>query len=445
MPYEELAESTELELVDLAAILLRVCRSRVDALLHGLEDDAAFVALGEARDQARDFFRASQLDVFEKDRLQELIALLKCLEADIERKTMTPSFALPLAARAVAEALDDVHGHQFALQFRDREPRPLGDGDPVPVLQPPLKALLRAPLVSRRESCGPMLEELRRLRLLPPLMGGYSVVVDASHNDVLADLEPESRLAVIVTGSVDDLEWDCVEGQLPSFFGVRPRDPEAKRALTLGLLEKAEEAGARIVVLPELCLDGESVDAVEQWYRERRRSCSVLVCGSVHVDGKDGRRNVCSTFLAGGGRVEHWKYNPVEMRLKADSSTVYREGIRATPRRITLHLSGDWSFTTLICKDLLEPETVRVLTALQVRMVLVPALSRKTGLFRDKAVALCGDAQAIVLVANQWGTADADPEPAAAILARPLEARPCELRSFPEKGSGLEVFTLAGD
>jgi hypothetical protein len=77
-------------------------------------------------------------------------------------------------------------------------------------------------------------------------------------------------------------------------------------------------------------------------------------------------------------------------------------------------------------------------------MVLVPALSPKTGLFRDHAVALAADAQALVLVANHWGSEGADPLPAAAILARPLEGDPLDLRPFPADGQGLELFRLAG-
>jgi hypothetical protein len=82
---------------------------------------------------------------------------------------------------------------------------------------------------------------------------------------------------------------------------------------------------------------------------------------------------------------------------------------------VTLFWAGSWSFTVLICKDLLEVPVVRVLSDLRVRLALVPALSPKTELLEERASELATNSQAVVLVANT----PSDPVAATAIFARP--------------------------
>jgi hypothetical protein len=98
------------------------------------------------------------------------------------------------------------------------------------------------------------------------------------------------------------------------------------------------------------------------------------------------------------------------------------EHLTPTQGEITVHMTGDWSFVTLVCKDLLELPVVRMLEDLRVRLVLVPACTPKTDIFEQRAAALAINAQSIVVIANM-GTP-------AALFGRPsreqltLSARP---------------------
>jgi hypothetical protein len=102
----------------------------------------------------------------------------------------------------------------------------------------------------------------------------------------------------------------------------------------------------------------------------------------------------------------------------------HREDIVTTPSIITIRMCADWSFTTLICKDFLEPGVAQILEEALVRLVLVPACSPKTGVFVQVAGMLSVRAQAVVVIANLADPSSQDPD--SAIVARPLRRDPVE-------------------
>src|SRR5690606_30413312 len=145
------------------------------------------------------------------------------------RTTGTADQAAVMAARAMAEALDRSHGRRFAGVFRGRGVTFIAAGDPLPVPHPPLKELFARDLGTNPLNLGPQLHELTWLRLMPDLARGHKLRLDFQHDSVLADLRPDSRIAVLIPGhGVGALHVERTTEPAPRFFGVRPRHPEAQ-------------------------------------------------------------------------------------------------------------------------------------------------------------------------------------------------------------------------
>jgi hypothetical protein len=256
---------------------------------------------------------------------------------------------------------------------------------------------------------------------MPDLHRGHEVYLTFEHEDLLADLRPDARVGVAIPSDVQGhLRFEHTRQPRPRFFGVRPRYAGRQQRIILRLLDQAATAGVRILVLPELCLDQEVLTAVKTWFAQPGHGISLLVCGSVHVEREGSRRNISTTLMPGGREIEHFKFNPFYLPLLQEDGTLvhYREDIATTPARIRVSMCAEWSFTTLICKDFLEPEVDRILEALGVRLVLIPACSGKTSTFENLAATLAARNQAVVVIGNLTDPGPQDP--ASVIFVRPV-------------------------
>lgn len=410
------------EIDHLAGILLRFCREHAEALRRSYDDSQLCEGMYAESDNMERWFRKNlDEDWLDEDEMMWIFGLLRRSARNLH-KLGTSEQAAVLSARAMAEALDRVHGRRFAGVFRGRGQTRVEAGDPMPIPHPPLKELFAKSLGTNPQRLGPQLDELHWLRLMPDVARGHRIILDYRHDSLLADLRPDSTIAVLLPCNLSDVHSDKVVDPSPRFFAVRPRKPEKQRSIVFGMLNKVAEAGVRIALLPELALDESLLAEVAEWHRNTKHELSLLVCGSVHCERNGKRRNVTTTLLPDGSRVEHFKFNPFYLHMGGDDGTPpanYREDIVTTPSEISIHMCADWSFTTLICKDFLEPGVGRILEDTRVRLVLVPACSPKTTVFAQIAGMLAARSQAIVVVANMANLSEHDP--ASAIVARPTK------------------------
>ncbi len=411
------------EIDQLAAVLLRFCREQIGVLRAAYDSDQVCALIGEESDAVQAWLeREIEEDWLDDDELAAFGGILERVAARASALRVAPDQAAVIAARVAAQALDRSHGHRFAGVFRGRGVVDVAAGDPIPICRPPLKEIFARQLSSNPDRLGEQLHELTWLRLMPPLERGHEVRLSFEYEHVLADVDANTRLGVAIPSDVlSDLRFDVSETAEPRFFHVRPKRTAEQQAVILRLLDEADAAGARVVLLPELCVDEDIVAAIRDWFAKPERAVAILICGSMHTvrDGK--QRNVSTILTAGGGMVEHFKFNPFSLALPTGDGEValHREDIVTTPSLITVLMCGDWSFTSLICKDFLEPGVDRALQQLGVRIVLVPACSPKTSIFEPIAAILAARNQALVLVGN---LADPGPSEVASVLvARPTQ------------------------
>lgn len=408
------------EIDQLAGLLLRFCQEHVEQLRLAYDSDVVCALIGRETDALQEWFeRQIEEDWLDASELGAVAELLRGVARRVSDLLVPAEQAAVVAARVAADALDRAHGRRFAGVFRGRGATLISPGDPIPVCRPPLKDLFRDELAPPPRRLGPRLHELEWLRLLP--FHGHQVRLSFESEDVLADLRPETRMGVAIPSDrLPALRFERADQPQPRFFDVQPRDAQAQRDAILALLDEADHAGVRVLLLPELSVNQDIVTAVEQWFARPGRSISILVCGSMHVERDRQRRNASPIFLPGGRSIEHFKFGPASQPLPLEDRSVadYREDVVTHPSVIPVLMCGDWSFTVLIGQDLLEPGLDHILALLGVRLVLVPSCSPRTDTLEPLAAALATRNRAVILVGNL--TDPGPDQPASALIARPV-------------------------
>ena len=308
-----------------------------------------------------------------------------------------------IRAFALAIGLDLAAGKRLALAFRNRETS-LSPNDAIPVSRPPLKEIFGSDLSPHPHHSSDAPDRIHHLTLVPQNLGATQLVLDALNADQSCPLISFQH-QVLATGvpnrSEDEFQMEVHEENGTSFLVLyAPSDAERQRDLLLGILRRAAAEGVTILVLPELCIDAETLEVVVEEFRRSPGSLNLLVIGSHHVREPGGAlRNECVAVLRGSRRLlRHRKFSPYIWRDREKGEI--REGIAAGPRSLTIFLSDHWSFTLLVCKDLLDPKVRHLLEDAGVSLVLVPALTPKIGQFETYTAALAHANQAIVVVAN---------------------------------------------
>jgi predicted amidohydrolase len=327
-------------------------------------------------------------------------------------------------ARLAAEALDDACGHLFAELYRRRGRWLLAPGEPYPPLAPDLVRVFGKELITHPAARGDDdVDRTARLALAPD-SGGLEVEVSFANVHELPAPAADARVAVIlpIAAPSQELAWDDVPGaHVKSFFGVRPKDPAAVAARACDLLDEASARRATIAVLPELCLDERGLDAIRAHQAARGWPFDVVAAGSVHTHDGGLPRNLATMILRGGAEVTHAKFNPFS------GGPAGEEAIATHPARVSLHVAADergrpaWSYSLLVCKDLLSRFTRDVLAVLRPGLVLVPAWSSKTTAFELDIQGLVSSTQSAVVLANQ-ADPGGDDRASVVVVARPTRA-----------------------
>jgi predicted amidohydrolase len=308
-----------------------------------------------------------------------------------------------IQAFALAVGLDLAVGKRLALGFRNREIL-LSPHDAIPVSRPPLKEIFGADLSPHPHHSSEAPDRIRHLALVPEDLGAMRLVLDTRDADQscpLIDLQHQVLATGVPNRSEDEFQMEIQEENGACFlFLYAPADSGRQRDRLLCIVRRAAAAGVTVLVLPELCTDAETLGAVVEELRKSPGTLRLLVIGSHHVREPGGAlRNECVAVLQGSPRLlRHRKFSPYVLRDREKGDV--REGIASGPRSLTVFLSDHWSFTLLVCKDLLDPSVRHLLEDLGVSLVLVPALTPKTAQFQTYTAALAHTNQALVVVAN---------------------------------------------
>ena len=344
-----------------------------------------------------------------------------------------------LVADALAMALGDACGTTFIRQAEsyyllkddtgrrgnshgEAIGRPLVPRDPVPISSPLVDRLED----SRRTTdpynlpAGQRGMRLRNLALAPPEVAELRVEFDFSICDALQTmLDLNDGLTFALCLPTSSLADDCVYDQdtvRERFFDVRPTSVDHTEKL-LECLDLAHGAGADLVLFPELSVPTEARDRmVEKWASQTNAAAVAVLGSSHHIDGQQRRAN--TAWMAASVRLlhddthtstrtvlpVHHKTVPfIDRKIGKDNKKLhFSEDLthRAQPRLRVFAGKTSMLLAVTICIDFLDSRVRDILRDLFVDVVLVPAMTEKTQVFRDLITGLVGETQAHVLLAN---------------------------------------------
>lgn len=348
-----------------------------------------------------------------------------------------------VSARILAELIDRHYGHTFAASFRSRSPYQPVAGDPIPLDSPDLRRITSMPPTAPPWRLANRLDETRRVRLAGSWTSQFKVVFDYSLFDILAGLITSDT--VLATGHPNNTlaQFGLTGGTAGPVFPLQPLDLPGQRAWIDALLGRAEQAGASVVVLPELCLTEQIAGELAAWVR-RPGPLRLLVAGSFHhtdrVKGKAVRVNRAVTWVRDHPLpLVHDKRSPADRPVTEDIAASGWPELR-------VYVTADgWHLVIAICRDLLNPNAVHALTEAGANLVLVPAMSETLVPFGGPAAQLVGCEQALVVVANNpadWSE-DGRPEsrrPARALFGHPGLGQQTRLVHAPDDETGLSLL-----
>lgn len=351
-----------------------------------------------------------------------------------------------VVAHALAQFLDDHYSHTFTRFFRDRGPYQPTVGDPIPLDFPNLRALTSMPFTSPPWRLANGLDQTRHLRLAGDWAVQYRVVFDYSLTDALAGLITADTLIATCHPNRSVTEFSLPRDARGRSFPIRPSNLDWQRDEIDRLIGAATDAGADIIVLPELCVTEKLANELQHWVL-RQHGPRLLVVGSYHHQHHDAtgpfpnrKRNTALLWARGYDEpCTHDKHSPAETPIAEDIQPSGWPELR-------VHVIDGWHLVIAVCRDLLNPEAVHALTAIGANLVLVPAMSETLLAFGGPGSSLVGNCQAIVAVANNPGEWPSDSRPPG-LPARALFGHPGLIEQTiavhsPEPGPGVALFAL---
>jgi len=384
------ALSTESEPVTAIAHLLRFCR-KGHAELWEFADEPCCVEW--ARQVLAPVAAAMPVRAPTTTLPQEIRRLMAHAFKDI------PEHVHPVVvAHELAQFLDERFLHAIGPHFRRLSPYEITLGAPVPLDDPGLVRVLHGSVTAPPWRLAQPLDETPHLRLAGDWAKRYRVILDSSLHGQFAGLAAaETRIATVHPNSSLD-EFVYLPDSAGRLFGVRPRDERAQAVLLDHLVGRAVDAGAEIVVVPELSVTPPLAQGLRTWV-DRPGGPRLVVAGSYHItvprlSGRAGRQNLSLTWARS-------QADPLISAKNSPATHPYIEDFRPPGRpEIRVHVADGWHLVIAVCRDLLNPEFVRALTSVGANLVLVPAMSDSLLAFGGPVAQLVGSCQAVVAVAN---------------------------------------------
>lgn len=354
--------------------------------------------------------------------------------------TAEPAVPPAVIAHALADLLDDRYGHAFPAWFRDRSPYQPAVGDPIPLDSPDLRQVTELPPTAPPWRLANRLDETRRVRLAGGWATQFRVVFDYRAYDALAGIITPDTVVATVHPNRALAELGLPAGDRPR-FPVAPIDPERQLEIIDQLIAAAADAGAGIIVVPELAVTAPLAERLEMWVREPG-PIRLLVAGSFHH--RDGSRRA-NRAVAWARDLEHGlthdKHSPADRPVLEDITPSGLPELR-------VHVTADgWHLVIAICRDLLNPHAVHALTEAGANLILAPSMSETLVPFGGPVAQLVGSTQAFVAVANNpadWslpGDAGAT-RPARALFGHPGFAHQTRHVHAPDAGTGIALLRV---
>jgi 8-oxo-dGTP pyrophosphatase MutT (NUDIX family) len=416
--------------------LLQLCRDEHMVLWERVSDPTCQDQVAQTLSRLEE-----QLSVVQAD--QALDATIRTLLT--ESFTSTTEVPPVVIAHALAQFLDLHYAHSFTRFFRERSPYQPAVGDPVPLDFPNLRALTPMPFTSPPWRLANRLDQTLHIRLAGDWATQYRMVFDYSLTEAMAGLITADTMIATChpNRSVSEFSLPC--DAYGRTFPIQPIDLDRQREEVNRLIGVAADAGADIVVLPELCVTEDLAVELQQWVR-RPNGLRLLVVGSYHHhDNGSGpypgrKRNTALVWARGYERpFTHDKHSPGESPIAEDIQPSGWPELR-------IHVIDGWHLVIAICRDLLNPEAVHALTAIGANLVLVPAMSETLLAFGGQGSSLVGNCQAIVAVANnpgEWPSDSRPPSrPARALFGHPGLTEQTVAVHSEEPGPGVALFTV---
>lgn len=417
--------------------LLQLCRDEHMVLWGRLGDP-------DCQDQvAATMFRLSEEASAREDDPELDRTMRTLLVRAFNSTTDVPSVVV---AHALAQFLDDHYAHTFAHFFRERSPYQPAVGDPIPLDFPNLRSLTPMPFTTPPWRLANRLDQTRHIRLAGDWAVQYRVIFDYSLADALAGFITADTVIATCHPNGTVTEFLLPTDVRGRTFPIRPTDLARQRVDINRLIGVAVEAGADIVVLPELCVTEVLATELEHWVR-RPDGPRLLVVGSYHHRHRDEiapfpyrKRNTALLWVRGYDRpFTHDKHSPAESPIAEDIQPQGWPELR-------VHVIDGWHMVIAVCRDLLNPEAVHALTAIGANLVLVPAMSETLLAFGGQGSSLVGNCQAILALANnpgEWPSDGRPPSrPARALFGHPGLVEQTIAVHSPEPGPGVALFAV---
>lgn len=350
--------------------------------------------------------------------------------------------AVHAAGWALSLACSATFASTWRLELGEREQVCLRTGDLFPCCDAPWPWLAdgrRSPTSRGSSLTNPPDDELPHVRRLRPLTidtRDVQVVVDFGFEAQLISVLDRVELAVGVHPNQRIEEFEMPGN--PSFFPIAPADRDGQADAALSGLERAVEAGASIVILPELSVEESLLEQLAAEVDDLDDEVLLVAGSRHHLDG-DVAVNDATAVLAGHPRrMTHRKAVRFTTELGGGPGT--REGIdRVSPVRLNVYQAGPYRLALPICKDLLDASMADALAHVGANVLLVPSMSPKTDAFLGRALELLAANQALtVMVCGplNWGSQAPDPvalrvQPAAGATQTSRARAPGQLTRLP--------------
>ena len=442
--------------------------ARWDALKRALEGEREpLIALTHVLHLCRDEHKVLWERISEpgsRDAIEEVAESLgRVLPAGVNRETLdrpvrkamagalepSDGVAPVVVAYAIAQFLDERYAHTFTESFRRRSPYQPGFGDPVPLGNPDLTAIMDMRPTAPPWRLANRLDETRRIRLAGEWAVRFRVVFDYALHETLAGVVTADTIIATChpNRSLDD--FVVPQNLFQPVFPVQVADPDRQREQINRQISAAAAAGASIVVLPELCVTEAQALELEDWVR-RPGGLQLLVAGSYHHENEHGpdhlphrRRNTAIGWVRGHDQpLTHDKHSPADRPVIED---IQPDGWP----ELRVYVTADgWHLVIAICRDLLNPQAVHALTEAGANLVLVPAMSETLVPFGGPAAQLVSADQALVAVANNpatWsdGTGPGTRQPARALFGHPGFGQQTRLVQAPDGELGVALLSVS--
>lgn len=357
-------------------------------------------------------------------------------------EALAPNADVPavVVAHALAELLDTCYGHSFSDWFRQRSPYQPVVGDPVPLDSPDMRRIIAMAPTAPPWRLANRLDETRRVRLAGEWTTQFRVVFDYDLFDTLAGLITHDTVVATCHPNHELAEFTLPRDRRDPAFPVRPVDMATQRERIHRLLVQATDAGASVIVLPELCVTEELAGELEQWVR-RPGPARLLVAGSFHHADKRAPARRANRALAWvrdhPAALIYDKHSPADQPVIEDITPLGWPELR-------IYVTADgWHLVIAVCRDLLNPHAVHALTEAGTNLVLAPSMSETLTSFGGPVAQLVGSGQALVAIANNpadWSDAD-HPEtvrqPARALFGHPGFTQQTRLVQAPDERVGV--------